>query len=269
MKKFLSAILILSVVVSILYLFLREKDISDDVPDDKLVTKVNNSVVNKVESEKISTGGSSSTRVLTPQELRDERAKYPNGIKIISLDEANLSDQNRDLLKQKFENLHKYGNFNQNKLGGEFRSIKKYKKNIDKDYPLSFVPTENEFLEKNFKLIGKYASGAYSKGDGFNSYTRLFENKDKMQKVELTEMYLNPKTHSLIEVYKESFNKNIDGLDLTFQEIPIGNNTVFTVDFFNNQKMYSLSTISVEKKDVENLVLSLIRESNNPNIKLN
>ena len=148
-------------------------------------------------------------------------------------------------------------------MGNEFKGIKKYRKNIDKDYPLSFVPTENDFLENNFQLTGKYASGAFSQESGFNSYTRLFENSETKQKVELTEMYLNPTNHTMIEVFKESFNKKINGLDLTFQEIPVGNTTVYTVDFANNQKMYSLSTIRVEKREVESLVFSLIEASKN------
>lgn len=67
------------------------------------------------------------------------------------------------------------------------------------------------------------------------------------KKIELTEMYLNPKNHSMIKVFKESFN-NINGLDLTFQKIPVRNTTVYMVDFVNNQKMYSLSTIRVKRK---------------------
>lgn len=263
MKNFL-LVLIVIVIVIVLYLISGGKEIFDDSSKKNLPTKVENTIVNEVESKSLNTEGISSSDLITPQDLKNERAKYPSGIKITTLDEANLSDKTRTLLKQKFDNLHKYGNFNANKLAGEFKHIKKYKKNINKDYPLSFVPTENEFLEKNFNLTGKYASGAYSKGVGFNSYTRLFENKETLQKVELTEMYLNPKTHSLIEVYKESFNEKINGLDLTFQEIPVGNTTVFTVDFFNNQKMFSLSTIRVQKEDVEDLVSSLITQSNNP-----
>lgn len=245
------------------FCFLIEKVISDDDLENKSPTKSENIITNEVEVKSLKKIGVASSNIVTPQDLREERTKYPTGIKVLALHEADLSDQIREQLKQKFHNLHKYGNFNENKISNEFKNIGKYKKNRNKDYPLSFVPTENEFLENNFDLTGKYASGAYSRGIGFNSYTRLFENKDTRQKIELTEMYLNPKTYSLIEVYKESFNRKINGLDLTFQEIPVGNTTVYTVDFSNNQKMYSLSTIRVEKKDVENLVFSLIEASKN------
>lgn len=240
------------------------KNVSEDTSKETvLIPKDKNMVVNDVESNFSNKEKFVSDNFITPEDIKKERAKYPSGIKIISLDESNASDQNKAMLKRKFNNLKKYGNYNSDKLGSEFKHIKKYRNNIGKDYPLSFTPVENEYLESNFNLTGKFASGVYSKGMGFNSYTRLFENKENGQKVELTEMYLNPKTHSFVEVYKESFNKRIDGLDLTFQEIPVGNTTVYTVDFFNNQKMYSLSTIKVEKKDVESLVISLIRESNN------
>jgi len=242
---------------------LIEKLISDDNLENKRPTKSENIITNEVEVKSLKKIGVASSNIVTPQDLREERIKYPSGIKVLALHEADLSDQTREKLKQDFDNLHKYGNFNQNKLGNEFKGIKKYRKNIDKDYPLSFFPTENDFLEKNFKLTGKYASGAFSQKYGFNSYTRLFENNETKQKVELTEMYLNPKNHTMIEVFKESFNKTINGLDLTFQEIPVGNTTVYTVDFANNQKMYSLSTIRVEKRDVENLVFSLIEASKN------
>lgn len=260
MKKIL---LFLFVIVLSLYFILKEKGRAIDTEEKKLPINAENKNVNDAEVKSVNNIGFLSSSSSVFKDHKDEVAKYSNGIKIISLNEADLSNTNRELLKQKFNNLHKYGNFNENKISNEFKNIGKYKKNINKNYPLSFVPTENEFLENNFNLTGKYASGAYSRGVGFNSYTRLFENKDTRQKIELTEMYLNPKTYSLIEIYKESFNKNINGLDLTFQEIPVGDTTVFTVDFATNQKKYSLSTIRVEKKDVENLVFSLIQESNN------
>lgn len=243
------------------FYFLIEKLISDDYLKKNLPNKPENLTTNEVEVKSLKKIGFSSISPGSFQDHKDERAKYPGGIKVMALHEADLSDQTREQLKQKFNNLHHYGNFNQNKLGNEFKGIKKYRKNIDKDYPLSFFPTENEFLEKNFNLTGKYASGAFSQESGFNSYTRLFENNETKQKIELTEIYLNPKTHTMIKVFKESFNKNINGLNLTFQEIPVGNTTVYTVDFANNQKKYSLSTIRVEKKEVENLVFSLIEVS--------
>lgn len=259
MKK---KVLFLFLIIISLY-FLIEKVISDDDLENKRPLKPENIITNEVEAKSLKKIDVASSNIVTPQDLREERAKYPSGIKVLALHEANLSDQTREKLKKDFDNLHKYRNFNQNKLGNEFKGIKKYRKNIDKDYPLSFVPTENDFLENNFQLTGKYASGAFSQESGFNSYTRLFENSETKQKVELTEMYLNPTNHTMIEVFKESFNKKINGLDLTFQEIPVGNTTVYTVDFANNQKMYSLSTIRVEKREVESLVFSLIEASKN------
>lgn len=260
MKKIL---LFLLIIFLSLYFILKEKGGDINAEEKNLLIKPENKNLNEAEIKSVNDIGFSSSSSSAFKDHKDELAKYSNGIKIMSLNESDLSNTNRELLKQKFDNLHKYGNFNKNKIGNEFKNIKKYKNNIDKDYPLSFVATENEFLENNFDLTGKYASGAYSRGTGFNSYTRLFENKATLQKIELTEMYLNPKTYSLIEVYKESFNRNINGLDLTFQEIPVGDTKVFTVDFATNQKKYSLSTIRLEKKDVENLVFSLIQESNN------
>lgn len=250
------------VIALVLYFTLGKDEVSYDNLENDSTTKAENRIEVGEDSKALNKNEILVSNSLTPQDIRNERAKYPNGIKVTSLDKSRLSDQNKAILKQKFDNLHKYGSFNENKLSGEFRHVKKYKRNINKDYPLSFTPTKNKFLEENFNLTGKYASGAYSKGVGFNSYTRLFENKKKLQTIELTEMYLNPKNYSLIEVYEESFNKKIGGLDLTFQEIPIGNTTAFTIDFFNNQKMYSLSTMRVPKKDVEDLVYSLIEESN-------
>lgn len=261
MKKNLLVVFTFILIIG-LYFTLQDKEISNENLENNLSSKTDNVVINDVKVNSSSKVEFSSSNFKGFEERKNERDKYPNGIKVTSLDEENLSEERRSILEQKFSNLHKYGNFNQNKLAGEFKNIKKYRRNIDKNYPLSFIPTKNEFLENNFDLTGKYASGSYSKESGFNSYTQLFENKDTKQKIELTEMYLNPKYHTLVKVYKESFNKRINGLDLNFQEIPVGDTNVYTVHLYNNQKMYSLSTIRVDKKDVENLVFSLIEESN-------
>jgi hypothetical protein len=259
MKFFLTFSIFICV---ILYFIFVDKEVADDISEKKISTKFENNVTNKTQNE-ISNKQVALSNIITPQDLKNERAKYPDGVKLVSLYTANLSNEQRLRLKEDFENLNKYGNFNKNKLGNEFKGIKKYRKNINKNYPLSFTPIENEFLENNFNLTGKYASGVFSQDSGFDSYTRLFENKNTKQIVELTEMYLNPKNNTMIEVFKESFNHNINGVNLTFQEIPVGNTKVYTVDFVSNQKMYSLSTIKVDKKDVENLIFSLIEESNN------
>lgn len=198
---------------------------------------------------------------LSLDEIKALREKYPSGIIISDLDKTDISEETKKGLREKFNNLKQYGNFNKNQLGSEFKNIALFRKYVDVNKPLSFQPTKNDFLDSQFNLTGKYYSGSYNEESGYNSYTRLYENPSTKQKIELVETYLNPKNHSTVQRFTESFNKNIDGIDLTWQEIPVGDTTVFSVDFANNQKDFSLSTIRVEKKEVENLVLSLIRES--------
>lgn len=200
---------------------------------------------------------------LTFEEVEKLRLENSSGIIISDLEEADISEKSKKILRDKFNNLKQYGNFNKNKLSTEFKNISQYRKYVDLNKPLSFAPTKIDFLENQFDLTGKYYSGAYAKEIGYDSYTRLYENQKTGQKIELVETYLNPKNNSTVQRFTQSFNKNLDGVNLTWQEIPVGNTTVYSVDFANNQKDFSLSTIRVEKKDVENLVLSLIRESNN------
>lgn len=209
-------------------------------------------------SEKIVQNANNQNSII--EEAKLLRQKYPDGIIISSLEESDLPEESKLELREKFNNLKKYGNFTKNELSHEFRNIDVFRRYKNLNRPLSFTPTQVDFLNKEFILTGKYYSGSYSKAGGHNSYVRLYEDPLSNRKVELVETYLNPENHSTVQIFTESLNKKIDDVNLTWQEVPFGKTAVYTVDFSKNQKNFSLSTMDLEQIEVEHLVSSLISQ---------
>lgn len=198
-------------------------------------------------------------------DIKKFTADHPSGIIISSLEMTDLPEDTKNLLREKFATLKKYGNFSKNKRTHEFKNINTYRKYVDLNRPLAFKPTTNEYLEKNFDLTGKYFSGSYSSEEGHDSYTRLYENPLNGQKIELVETYLNPKNNSTIQIFTEALNKNINHVGISWEALPFERDMIYSASFATNQRHFSLSTFRLNQADVEKLIFSIIEALNSPN----
>lgn len=203
------------------------------------------------------------------QDMAELRKMYPEGVRYLNIDHADLSPELKLMLKKDFENLAKYGSFDGNAADqNEFKEedLEKLRKMLNKQEKLSFSPIgERQFVPKDLKQTGKYYSGTYNEKEGFDSYTRLYESAANGNKVEVSEMYLNPRNNTVLDVFKESRNADLDGVSMTWQTKPnaTGSDPAnnYTADFVINQKKYSISTAGYSEAEARQIVSNLIQAS--------
>lgn len=196
-------------------------------------------------------------------DMSELRKKYPDGVRYLNIDSSDLSLEQKEMFKKDFENLAKYGSFDGNAPDqNEFKEedLAKLRKMIDKQEALSFTPMEeNRFVPNDLKMTGKYYSGTYNEKQGFDSYTRLYENASNGKKIEISEMYLNPSNNTVLDVFKESRNTDLDGVSMTWQTKPNSTGNNYTADFVINQKKYSISTAGYSESESKQIVSNLIK----------
>lgn len=213
-------------------------------------------VSNKIESM------TTSTNVEAFLDMAELRKMYPDGVRYLDLSKADLSTEQRSMLKKDFDNLAKYGSFDGNAPDqNEFKEedLTKLRKMLNKQEKLSFSPLEeNRFVPNDLKMTGKYYSGTYNEKEGFDSYTRLYENASN-KKVEVSEMYLNPSNNTVLDVFKESRNADLEGVSMTWQTKPNSTGDNYTADFVVNQKKYSISSVGYSEAETKQIVSNLIQ----------
>ncbi|MGE8685436.1 MAG: hypothetical protein ACN6OV_13375 [Acinetobacter sp.] len=196
-------------------------------------------------------------------DMSELRKKYPDGVRYLNIDSSDLSLEQKEMFKKDFENLAKYGSFDGNAPDqNEFKEedLAKLRKMINKQEALSFSPMEeNRFVPNDLKMTGKYYSGTYNEKQGFDSYTRLYENSSNGEKIEISEMYLNPSNNTVLDVFKESRNADLDGVSMTWQTKPNSAGNNYTADFVINQKKYSISTAGYSESESKQIVSNLIK----------
>ncbi|MFW2044227.1 hypothetical protein ACG9ZE_21600, partial [Acinetobacter sp. ULE_I053] len=181
----------------------------------------------------------------------------------LNIDSSDLSPEQKAMFKKDFENLAKYGSFDGNTPDqNEFKEedLTKLRKMINEQQALSFAPMEeNRFVPTDLKMTGKYYSGTYNEKQGFDSYTRLYENASNGNKIEVSEMYLNPSNNTVLDVFKESRNTELDGVSMTWQTKPNSTGNDYTADFVINQRKYSISTTGYSEAESKQIVSNLIK----------
>ena len=216
-----------------------------------------NKATNKVE------GMTTSTNDEAFLDMSELRKKYPDGVRYLNIDSSDLSPEQKAMFKKDFENLAKYGSFDgktpdQNEFKDE--DLTKLRKMINEQQALSFAPMEeNRFVPTDLKMTGKYYSGTYNEKQGFDSYTRLYENASNGNKIEVSEMYLNPSNNTVLDVFKESRNTELDGVSMTWQTKPNSTGNDYTADFVINQRKYSISTTGYSEAESKQIVSNLIK----------
>lgn len=190
------------------------------------------------------------------------RKIYPEGVRYLNINEADLSTEQKAMLKKDFANLAKYGSFDGNAPDqNEFKEedLKKLRKMLNKQEKLSFLPVEeNSFVPMDLKMTGKYYSGTFNEKEGFDSYTRLYESDSNGNKIEFSEMYLNPSNNTVLDVFKESRNTDLEGVSMTWQTKPNASGNNYTADFVINQKKFSISSVGYSEAEAKQIVSNLI-----------
>lgn len=196
-------------------------------------------------------------------DMAELRKKYPDGVRYLDLNKADLSTEQRSMLKKDFENLAKFGSFDGNAPDqNEFKEddLIKLRKMLNEKEKLSFSPLEeNRFVPNDLKMTGKYYSGTYNEKEGYDSYTRLYENTSNKNKVEVSEMYLNPSNNTVLDVFKESRNADLEGVSMTWQKKPNATGDNYTADFVINQKKYSISSVGYSELETKQIISNLIK----------
>ncbi|WP_436899145.1 hypothetical protein [Acinetobacter gyllenbergii] len=187
-------------------------------------------------------------------DLKALREKHPDGVIYTKLSESKLNKAQKDDLEKSFDNLNLYGSFSGGKITHEFSHLDKKRAALKEDKPLDFKPTNTDRLVPNLNLSGKWYSGAINEGK-YNSLYRLYENQDGSTKFEITEMYLNPNNSSIVEVFKESLNHNVNNVPMTVETLKSENGKdIYNVHFNYNDRYYSLSTENMSRSQVENIL---------------
>lgn len=190
------------------------------------------------------------------------REKFPEGVRLLSLKDSDLPAAAKEVLQKKFDNLNQYGNMSAGKVTNEFQNLDKFRGMLSKNEKLAFQPLDSQyFVPSDLKLTGKYYSGVHDEVEGYNSYYRLFEGADG-RKIEVNEMYLNPKNNTVVDVFSESLNKNISGKPMTWQAVPTENGTLYSADFIQDGKMFSVSSMSLSESEMQNVVSNIINNAN-------
>jgi len=191
------------------------------------------------------------------------RKLYPDGVRYLNIDSANLSTEQKAMLKKDLENLAKYGSFDGNAPDqNEFKDkdLDLLRKMVNENKKLSFSPIEeNRFIPTDLRMTGKYYSGTYNETEGFDSYSRLYESTSNGKKIEVSEMYLNPNNNTVLDVFKESRNADIDGISMTWQTKPSPTGNNYTADFVIDKKKYSISTAAYSEIEAKQIVSNLIK----------
>lgn len=195
-------------------------------------------------------------------DLTNLRKKYPNGVKLVSIDEQNLSSDDRQEMLKQINNLKIHGSLSGGKITHEFSDLDTKRNHLHEYKQTSFTPTEFlDILNHDMKLTGKIYSGAYSDETGFDSIYRLYEN-DFGNKLEVTEMYLNPKHNTIMEITKETLNHTISDIPMTFETIKTDNsNIVYNASFTVNEKYLSFSSMGYTQQDFEEMLLKYIQKN--------
>lgn len=72
-------------------------------------------------------------------------------------------------------------------------------------------------------------------------------------------MYLNPSNNTVLDVFKESRNTELDGVSMTWQTKPNSTGNDYTADFVINQRKYSISTTGYSEAESKQIVSNLIK----------
>lgn len=196
------------------------------------------------------------------EDFSDLRRKFPDGARLLSLKDSDLPAAAKEALQKKFDNLHQYGNLSADKVTNEFQNLDKFRGMLGKNEKLAFQPLDAQyFVPSDLKFTGKYYSGIHDESDGYNSYYRLYEGSDG-RKIEVNEMYLNPKNNTVVDVFSESLNKTISEKPMTWQAVPTENGTLYSADFIQDGKMFSVSSMSLSESEMQNVVSNIIKNAN-------
>lgn len=193
------------------------------------------------------------------EDLKALREKYPDGVIYKKLSESKLTKEQKADLAKDFDNLNRYGSFSGGKITNEFSHLDKKRAALKDEKPLDFKPTNTDILVPDLNLSGKWYSGSINEGK-YNSLYRLYENQDSSTKFEITEMYLNPNNSSIVEVFQESLNHNVNNVPMTIETLQSeSGKDIYNVHFNYKDRYYSLSTENMNRTQVENILNQLTK----------
>lgn len=189
-----------------------------------------------------------------------------NGVEYISIDNSGLPIDEINTLKRDFDNLKRLGSYSGGKVTHEFVQTPYFRWALLKNgglnpilAKLNFMPIDiGALLGEDFKLIGADYSGAFNKGK-FNSIFRTYKSRSG-KKVEINEMYLNPKNNVKLTVYIESINFNLLNYPATFQRLKSSDNKdVFDLDFNINRRAFSISSEGLSHGEFLQLAIKIAK----------
>lgn len=229
----------------------------DQYPKENIVGTSSISSASQVTSPTINTEKKNSIGYV---DLQDLRRSYPNGVMFLSIDDPMLSPEEKAEALTQINNLRIYGSLSGGKVTHEFESIEAKRNNINNVEKTSFQPTNlDSLVENNLRMTGRLYSGAYSQEDGYDSVYRLYENNSG-KKLEVTEMYLNPASNTVMQVTKETLNHKIDSIPMTFETLKNKDgDLIYNAQFNLNNKYWSLSGMGYDQATFEQTLSKIIK----------
>ncbi len=182
-----------------------------------------------------------------------------DGVRIVSINDAGFDTSERQDILEKINNLKMSGSMSGGEITHEFSDLNLKRGNIE-EKKTSFKPVD-KIIGKEFVMTSKVYSGAYSQDTGYSSIYQLYENPSNGAKIEFTEMYLDPKNNTVMEVVKETLNHSIDNVPMTFETIKTPDSgTIYNAQFNVGKNYYSFSSQGVAPDEFENVLSKVIKK---------
>lgn len=192
-------------------------------------------------------------------DLTELRKGSNNGVRVVSVNDSNFDVKERREVLKAVNNLKMLGSMSGGQITHEFSDLNLKRGKIEQE-KTSFEPTDN-ILAREFEMTSRVYSGAYSQDSGYNSVYRLYENSSNGAKIEFTEMYLDPKNNSVMEVVEETLNHSVNNVPMTFETIKTKESgTVYNAQFNVGEKYYSFSTQGISSDNFENILSTVIEK---------
>lgn len=192
-------------------------------------------------------------------DLTELRKNSDNGVRIVSVNDSDFDAEERQSILEGINNLKIFGSMSGGKITHEFSDLNSKRGKIEQENT-SFKPIDN-ILGKDFEMTSRVYSGAYSQDSGYSSVYRLYENPSSGAKIEFTEIYLDPKNNTVMEVVKETLNRSVNSVPMTFETIETKESgTVHNAQFNVGEKYYSFSTQGISSDSLENILSHVIEK---------
>ena len=189
-------------------------------------------------------------------------------VRYVSIEQAKLSEHERQFLKRQIHNLQTTGSSTAGELGQEFKQTTHAKMTyrFGRQQDLSFNAVRRQVVQdklpQGFIWTGRQYEGERGE-QGFDSIYRLFENPNNKARFEISETKIwADKPLTLIQ---ELFNDNVGGVPVRFETLSDKKGVVYHHgEFVAGEQYISINSKNMTADEVKTVIGAIIAELNKP-----